>query len=91
MDSREKFAALEAMCREKAAFAKREMDYWLAEANEWKLLRGSSSTAEMIIPIQLDWCAASDTQMPAEWMCQETSDDRAAIQVRSPSADQGSC
>ena len=24
------------MCRERAALAKREMDYWLAEADEWR-------------------------------------------------------
>jgi hypothetical protein len=31
MDSRNKFAAMEAMCREKASLAKKETDYWLAE------------------------------------------------------------
>jgi hypothetical protein len=35
------FAALELMCRERAALARREMEYslaeyWLAEAEEWK-------------------------------------------------------
>ena len=62
MDSRNKFAALEAMCREKAALAKKEMDYWLAEANEWKRLREASSAVEVRMPVQLDWCAASDDQ-----------------------------
>jgi hypothetical protein len=41
MYSRMQFAALELMCRERAALAKREMEYslaeyWLAEAEEWK-------------------------------------------------------
>ena len=39
--SRTQFAALELMCRERAALAKKEMEYslaeyWLAEAEEWK-------------------------------------------------------
>jgi hypothetical protein len=41
MYSKEQFAALELMCRERAALAKKEMEYalalyWLAEADEWK-------------------------------------------------------
>jgi hypothetical protein len=44
--SRKQFAALEAMSREQAALAKTEMEhslmeYWLAEAEEWKQLRQS--------------------------------------------------
>jgi hypothetical protein len=43
MYSRKEFASLELMCRERAALAKREMEYtlaqyWLAEAQEWKEL-----------------------------------------------------
>jgi hypothetical protein len=46
MYSRKQFAALEAMCREQAARARKEMEYslmkyWLAEAEEWKQLRES--------------------------------------------------
>jgi hypothetical protein len=46
MYSKKQFAALEAMCREQAALAKKQMDYWLmeywlAEADEWKQLRES--------------------------------------------------
>ena len=51
------FAAQEGMCRERAAVAKREMEYWLAEAEEWKKLRESSDPFIGSIPIQLDWCA----------------------------------
>jgi len=45
--SRKQFAALEAMCRERAALARTEMEYslteyWLAEAEEWKQLRQSA-------------------------------------------------
>jgi hypothetical protein len=41
MYSRTQFAALELMCRERAALAKKETEYslaeyWLAEAEEWK-------------------------------------------------------
>jgi hypothetical protein len=47
MYSRKQFAALELMCRERAALAKKEMEYslaryWLAEAEEWKDLRDLS-------------------------------------------------
>jgi hypothetical protein len=46
MYSRKQFAALEAMCRERAALARKEMEYslmeyWLAEAAEWKQFRES--------------------------------------------------
>ena len=34
MGEKNRFKALEAMCREKAAQAEREMKYWLDEANE---------------------------------------------------------
>jgi hypothetical protein len=55
MISKDQLSALENMCRERAALAKKEMEYWLTEAEEWKLLRNSRSLEE--IPIQLDWCA----------------------------------
>jgi hypothetical protein len=47
MYSRAQFAALEFMCRERAALAKKEMEYllaeyWLAEAEEWKEFRDLS-------------------------------------------------
>jgi hypothetical protein len=38
MNSQEQFAAFEFMCRARAALAKKEMEYWLAEAEEWKQL-----------------------------------------------------
>jgi hypothetical protein len=41
MNSKDQFAALEVMCRERAALAKKEMEYWLAETEEWKQLRES--------------------------------------------------
>ena len=47
MYSKKQFAALERMCRERAALARKEMEYslteyWLAEAEEWKQLKESS-------------------------------------------------
>jgi hypothetical protein len=39
MNSQEQFAAFEFMCRARAELAKKEMNYWLAEAEEWKQLR----------------------------------------------------
>jgi hypothetical protein len=41
MYSNNQFAALELMCRERAALAQKEMEYWLTEAEEWKQLRES--------------------------------------------------
>jgi len=46
MYSKKQFAALELMCRERAALAKKQMEYslaeyWLAEAEEWKEFRES--------------------------------------------------
>jgi len=51
MYSRKQFAALEAMSREQAAVAKTEMEhslmeYWLAEAEEWKQLKDSAPFIE---------------------------------------------
>ena len=39
MNSQEQFAAFEFMCRARASLAEKEMEYWLAEAEEWKQLR----------------------------------------------------
>jgi hypothetical protein len=55
------FAAQEGMCLERAAVAKREMEYWLSEAAEWKKLRESSDPLRDCIAVQLDWCAASNS------------------------------
>ena len=35
MYSKSQFYALEAMCRVRAAVARKEMEYWLNEAEEW--------------------------------------------------------
>jgi len=56
MNSKSQFAALEAMCHERAALARKEMEYWLAEAAEWSKLKASSDPHIEAIPIQLDWC-----------------------------------
>lgn len=42
MNSQDQFAAFEFMCRERAALAQKEMEYWLEEAEEWKRLRKSA-------------------------------------------------
>jgi hypothetical protein len=39
MNSQEQFAAFEFMCRARASLAKKEMEYWLAEAEEWRQIR----------------------------------------------------
>jgi hypothetical protein len=44
MKSKDDFAAFEFMCRERAALAKKEMEYWLAEADEWRKFVESPET-----------------------------------------------
>jgi hypothetical protein len=39
MYSKSQFHALELMCRERAVVAAKEMEYWLAEAEEWARFR----------------------------------------------------
>jgi hypothetical protein len=41
MDPKRRFYALEVMCRERAAVARKDLEYWLAEAEEWAHLRRS--------------------------------------------------
>lgn len=43
MYSKSQFYDLELMCQERAALARKEMEYWLAEAEEWMRLRRCSS------------------------------------------------
>jgi hypothetical protein len=57
MNSKSQFAALEMMSRAKAAAARKEMEYWLAEAEEWKRLQECTAPSlGVVIPTQLDWC-----------------------------------
>jgi hypothetical protein len=39
MYSKSQFYDLEVMCRERSAAARKEMEYWLAEAEEWARFR----------------------------------------------------
>jgi hypothetical protein len=39
MYTKSQFHALEVMCRERAVVAAKEMEYWLAEAEEWARVR----------------------------------------------------
>ena len=59
VDSRKRFSALETMCRERAQLAKREFEYWLAEADEWARYKESSDPSIETFPTQLDWCVES--------------------------------
>jgi hypothetical protein len=61
MRTKNNFAAQEGMSLERAAVAKREMEYWLSEAAEWKRLRESSDPFDNGIAIQLDWCADTNS------------------------------
>lgn len=44
------------MCRERAALAKKDMEYWLAEAEEWRRLKEALGLSLETMPVQLDWC-----------------------------------
>lgn len=57
MDSRKRFSALETMCRERAELAKKDFDYWIAEADEWARYKNSADP----LPVQLEWCLESDS------------------------------
>jgi hypothetical protein len=59
MNSKSQFAALEMMSRAKAALARKEMEYWLSEADEWKQLQECPEPG--VIPNQLDSDANSIT------------------------------
>jgi hypothetical protein len=54
MDSRNRFSALETMCRERAQI--NEFEYWLAEADEWARYKDSFDP----LPVQLDWFLESN-------------------------------
>jgi hypothetical protein len=62
-DPRKRFAALETMSRERARIAKKEFEYWLAEAEEWARYKDSFSLNSL--PVQLDWCLESDNPLRA--------------------------
>jgi hypothetical protein len=46
MYSENQFFALEVMCRERAAIAKREQEYWLEEAKEWARIKLSCRNSD---------------------------------------------
>jgi hypothetical protein len=53
MYSKNQFYALEAMCRHRAAAARKEMEYWLNEAEEWTQvsdMAASNSTLRTAAP-----------------------------------------
>jgi hypothetical protein len=60
MDSKKRFSALETMCRERANLAKKDFEYWLAEADEWARYKVSSDPFMEETPVQLDWCLDSN-------------------------------
>jgi hypothetical protein len=47
MYSKSQFYDIEVMCRERAAVARKEMEYWLAEAEEWARFRLSCDRQEV--------------------------------------------
>ena len=66
MYSRTKFAAFENVCRQRAALAKKEMDYRRSEAAEWKELRETPDPSRLRVPVQLDLCATLNIQVANE-------------------------
>jgi hypothetical protein len=47
MYSKSQFYDLEVMCRERSAAARMEMEYWLAEAEEWARFRLSCNQQQV--------------------------------------------
>jgi hypothetical protein len=47
MYSKSQFYDLELMCQERAAAARKEMEYWLAEAEEWARVRLSRNLQQV--------------------------------------------
>jgi hypothetical protein len=47
MYSKSQFYDLEVMCHERAAAARKEMEYWLAEAEEWARFRLSCNRQQV--------------------------------------------
>ena len=54
MNSKSQFAALEVMCRERAALARKELEYWEEEAEEWRRLAESPASSAERALIQID-------------------------------------
>jgi hypothetical protein len=50
MYSKSQFHALELMCHERAVVAAKEMEYWLAEAEEWARFRKYGDDPSTIAP-----------------------------------------
>jgi hypothetical protein len=65
------------MCPERAALARKELDYWLAEAEESRRLKESPELPIERIPVQLDWCAESNF---AELLCFDERKRRAKVE-----------
>jgi hypothetical protein len=61
MNSKSQFTALEIMSREKAALARKEMEYWLSEADEWKRLQECRDPFIETAPTQFDRSATPTT------------------------------
>jgi hypothetical protein len=55
------FSALETMCRERAQLAKREFEYWLAEADEWARYKESSDPSIEVSGFQSSELSASSS------------------------------
>jgi hypothetical protein len=59
---KDQIAGSEVMCCERAALAKKEMEYWLAEAEEWKQLRESPDPFAERRVTPTEGCPGSDYQ-----------------------------
>jgi hypothetical protein len=53
MYSKRQFCDLELMCRERAAVARKEMEYWLNEAEEWTRVSTMALSSPTLQPGEL--------------------------------------
>ena len=54
MYSKSRFCVLEAMCRQRAAAARKEMEYWLNEAEEWTQVSTKVPASPTLQPGELE-------------------------------------
>jgi hypothetical protein len=66
MKPRSEFASLEIMSHERAALARKEMEYWLAEADEWKRLK--ETPEELAGGIRRNSIGARNSTIPGKSM-----------------------
>jgi hypothetical protein len=64
MYSKSQFYALELLCRQRAAVARKEMEYWLNEAEEWTQLLNIAPSPSPLHAVESNALALEKTDAP---------------------------